>query len=80
MTDSLGDILKHKKLSEPPEIKQIKAYSQDLLNTIPEVKISGSTYTIWLPNASAANTLRLNIYPLQKQVGMDKKIYIRIKQ
>lgn len=78
MTDSLSDLLKKRGNNEPPEIKIIKQYVQDEVGLIPKVAVSRNGFTITMPNAGAAGTLRLKLFPLQRQLGHDKQLIIRI--
>lgn len=78
MTDSLGDILSKRGHNEPPEIKIIKDFVHAEVGIIPQIKITKTTIVVALPSAAAAGTLRFRIFQLQRQLGHDRKILIRI--
>lgn len=78
MTDSLGDILKNRGHSEPPEIQKIKQFVEAEIDQTPRVALINGNFFVSISGASAANNLRLKIYPLQREIGMDKKIIIKI--
>lgn len=78
MGDSLGDILGKRGLSEPPEIKIIKDFVKNEIDITPDIRVTKTTFIVNIPNASAANTLRFRLFQLQRQLGHERKIIIKI--
>lgn len=77
MTQSLGDILANK-WDEPPEIAAIKAYAQRHFKSRVGVVVGDKQIVIQAPNAALAASLRMQIHDLQKNLGTDKRLVIRI--
>lgn len=78
MGKSLADLLADKNFQEPPEIKQIKEFVQSEIGLTPRVSVNTNSYTIKVPSAAAAGTLRSSLFKLQDQLGADKRLLIRI--
>lgn len=78
MSNSLGDILGKRGLSEPPEIKLIKEFVQKEIDLTPDVRVTKTTFVVSIPSASAANTLRFKLFQLQRSLGHERKIIIKI--
>jgi hypothetical protein len=78
MADSLGDILGKRGLDEPPEIKKIKEFVQAEVGITPEVRITKTLYVVSLPSAPAASNLRFKLFQLQRSLGHERKIIIKI--
>lgn len=78
MAQQLGDLLKDKSYGEPPEIKLIKDFVQTEIGLIPQVKITENAYLITVPYAAAAGILRASLFKLQKELGDEKRLLIRI--
>lgn len=78
MGDSIGDILNKRGLSEPPEIKIIKDFVTAEVGLMPDVKVTQNSFIVSLPSAAAANTLRFKLFQLQRQLGHERKIVLRI--
>lgn len=79
MTQSLSDILANK-WEEPPEIKIIKDYVQKHFDANVSVGIGEKQINIIVASSALAATLRMQIYDLQKAVGGNKRLVIRIGQ
>lgn len=79
MSQLLGDILNGRSYSEPPEIRQIKAYVHKAINIMPEVSITTAGFVVQVPSAAAAGALRGHVYQLQKELETKKRIIIRIR-
>ena len=78
MGDSLGDILGSRGLSEPPEIKLIKDFVISEVGLTPEVRVTPSSFIVSVPSAAAAGTLRFKLFQLQRQLGNQRKIILKI--
>lgn len=78
MSNSLGDLLNKGRYSEPPGVVLIKKFVHEQTGVTPDVAITPKTYIVSMPNASAAGTLRFKLFQLQRSMGHDRKIIIRI--
>ena len=78
MTSQLGDILSHRPYNEPPEIKQIKDFVQEVIGITPAVAMKPDSIIVSVPNAAAAGALRFHIFKLQQQLGHKRRIILRI--
>lgn len=78
MSDSLGDLLGRGSFNEPPEIGIIKKFVHEQTGITPNVKITPTTFVVAMPNAAAAGTLRFKLFQLQRSMGHDRKIIIKI--
>jgi len=79
MTQSLSDILANK-WEEPPEIKIIKDYVRKHFGANASVGIQEKQININVASSALAATLRMQIHDLQKAVGGNKRLVIRIGQ
>jgi len=79
MAQSLSDILANK-WEEPPEIKIIKDYVQKHFGADVSVSLREKQININVANSALAATLRMQIHDLQKTVGANKRLVIRIGQ
>ncbi len=80
MGDSLGDLLNKGRFKEPPEIGIIKTFVHEQTGITPDVKMTPTTFIVAMPNASAAGTLRFKLFQLQRSMGHERKIIIKIVQ
>lgn len=78
MSQALSDILAKRDYSEPPEIRQIKAFVLEHVGITPTVSITNESYVIRTGSAGAAGLLRTKVYSLQKELNTTKRIIIRI--
>lgn len=78
MGDSIQDILGSRGLSEPPEIRQIKEFVQAEVGLIPQVKVTPEAFIVSLPSAAAASTLRFRLFQLQRNLGSQRKIILKV--
>ena len=78
MSDSLGDLLNKGRYSEPPAVEVIKKFVHAHTGVTPDVAITPKTYIVSMPNASAAGTLRFKLFQLQRSMGHERKIIIKI--
>ncbi len=78
MGESISDILGKRGLSEPPEIKIIKDFVIGEVGLVPEVKVTDTLFIVSLPSAAAAGTLRFKLFQLQRQLGNQRKIVLKI--
>jgi hypothetical protein len=78
MTDSLGDLLKHKQRPEPPEFVAIKDYIFKKFKATVSVSLQNDQLVITASSAALAGTLRMEIISLQELIGTKQRIQIRI--
>lgn len=78
MSKSLADLLADKNYQEPPEIRQIKDFVEAEIGLRPRVDIKTDSYIIKVPSAAAAGALRASLFKLKNQLGIDKRLLIRI--
>lgn len=78
MSDSIADILGSRNLSEPPEVQRIKDFVQVEIGLTPSVSVTKTAFIVAIPGASAAGTLRFKLFQLQRQLGNNRKVVIRI--
>lgn len=76
--DSISDLLAAKKPSEPPQLQAMKDYVLSKHNEIVKCSASQSSYTLIVPNASLASTLRMETPLIIAACDLDKKLFIRI--
>jgi len=77
MTKSLADILANK-WEEPPEIKIIKDYSKQYLDTAVSVELRQKQIVIAVPSAAMASELRMHLHKIKQLIDSDKRLLIRI--
>lgn len=78
MSDSITDILSSRNFAEPPEVKAIKDFVMAEVGITPSVSVNKTSFIVSMPSASAAGTLRFKLFQLQRQLGNQRKIIIRI--
>lgn len=78
MGSSLGDIMKDRNYSEPPEVQAIKDFVNNEVGIVPAVAVTKNSFIVTLPSAAAAGTLRFRLFQLQRQLGHDRRIIIKI--
>lgn len=76
--DSINDLLKTKNPSEPPQMAALRLYVKENYQTDVQVGTSQFGYTLTVPNASLASTLRMEIPKIKIACNLDKKLFIRI--
>lgn len=80
MTDSLGDILARRKMpEEKPEVKQIKAYVQDVFDEPCNVSVREHGIVIEVSDASLASALREHLHVLKEELQTKKSLRISIR-
>lgn len=77
-TSSISQILGGRHHEQPPEIELIKKFVNQKIKLVPTVVISQHAFTICLPNAGAAGSLRPHLYELETLLGQKKRLLIRI--
>ena len=75
---SLQDIFGDKDFGTPKEITLIKDFVRKQLQRDVEVTVHPHSITIVVASAGLAGALRPFLYKLTKELGTQKKIYIRI--
>jgi hypothetical protein len=78
MSDSLGDLLNKKSYGEPPEFQKIREFVEDAIGMKPRVANKADTYYVTVPSAAAAGALRVHIYRLERELGTNKRVVLRI--
>lgn len=78
MTTSIADLLKNRSADEPPEIQTIKQFVKTEFNTSCQVSLQSNQIIITIQSASLAGALRMKLHELQRDVGPDKRLVIRI--
>ena len=78
MSTALGDILKHRHIDEPEEVRTIKAFMQAQFHATCRVSVQPHHIVIQVSSASLAGALRIKLYELQKQCNTNKRLTIRI--
>jgi hypothetical protein len=78
MGDSISDILGARGLSEPPEIKIIKDFVHNEVGLTPDVRVTSTSFIVSVSSAAAAGTLRFKLFQLQRQLGNQRKIILKI--
>jgi hypothetical protein len=76
--DSINDLLRTKKPSEPPQLQAMKDYVKLHHNQIIKCSVSQFGYSITVPNASLASTLHMETPKIIEACQLDKKLFIRI--
>lgn len=75
---SLQDILGSKDFDQPPEIETIKTFVRKTFSSDVGVVVQQNSITITTPSASLAGALRPMLHKLKRELGTDKKLFIRI--
>lgn len=78
MSTALGDILKHRNIEEPDEVRIIKTFVQTQFRASCRVSVQPRHIVIQVASASLAGALRIKLYELQKRCNTDKRLTIRI--
>jgi hypothetical protein len=78
MSDSLGDILNKKQYNEPPEVRMIKNFVNNIVGAEPSVSMRNDSFIVIVQSAAAAGTLRFHVRNLQAELRTQKRIIIRI--
>lgn len=76
--DSLSDLLHAKRPKEPPQLQALRDYVKSTHNVDVYVGTSQFGYTLMVPNAPLASTLRMEIPQIKVACNLDKKLFIRI--
>lgn len=70
--------MKNRNYSEPPEVQAIKDFVKSEVGIVPAVSVTKDSFIVTLPSAAAAGTLRFRLFQLQRQLGHDRRIIIKI--
>jgi hypothetical protein len=76
--DSIKDVLTRKDFEQPDEIRQIKDFVKSKFNEEPAVKITKNSIIISVSSAALAGALRPHLHHLDKELGGNKKLLIKI--
>ena len=74
--DNLSDLLAHRNLAEPPEIKLIKDFIRKKFNEEVTVKVGINKITLLVTSSALASNIRMNIPDIQSVCGSNKRIVI----
>ena len=75
---SLNDILLKKDFDQPPEIQTIKDFAMRHFDSDVGVVMQPRDIIITTPSAALAGSLRLKLFELQKLIGTERRLRIRI--
>lgn len=78
--ESLENLLKKRRYTEPEEIKLIREYVHEKYKVIPGFKIAGNKIIINVPSAALAGVLQPDLHNLQKKLRTKKQLLIRISR
>lgn len=78
MPDRLGDLLPQNRFDEPEEVKTIKAFVQERFQQTVSVTVQPSSISIHVKSAALAGALRTELHHLQRKIGTEKRLVIRI--
>lgn len=76
--ESINSVLSNRDFKEPEEISRLKDYISKKYDADSQIKISQKGLVIMVRNSSLANTLRLSLPEIQKQLKIEQKLFIRI--
>jgi hypothetical protein len=76
--DSIADLMQQKKPNEPPQLRALREYVKTNHGADIKTAISQFGYTITVPNAPLASTLRMETPKIRIACNLDKKLFIRI--
>jgi hypothetical protein len=76
--ESITDLLKAKKPSEPPQLQAMKDYAFKHHNIVVKCSVTQFGYQLTVPNASLASTLHMETPKIIQECNLDKKLLIRI--
>lgn len=76
--DSISDLLQSKRPQEPPQLLALRDYVEKHHSSKSQTGISQLGYSLTVPSAPLASTLRMELPQIQKECNLDKKLFIRI--
>jgi hypothetical protein len=76
--DSIGNVLQGLQPKEPPQLQALRSYVRERHGVAVAVSISTFGYTLTVPNAPLASTLRMELPQIKAVCQLDKKLFIRI--
>jgi hypothetical protein len=76
--DSIANLLQTTRSQEPPQLLAIKEYVKIHHNIDVKTAVTSLGYTVTVPVATLATTLRMEIPKIEKECSLDKKLFIRI--
>jgi hypothetical protein len=79
MTDSLADLLAHRNIDQPPEIKIIQDFVQEKYQVTPQVSVNAAQIHIGVKSAALAGSLRPLLPQIKELCQTDKRLVIRIQ-
>jgi hypothetical protein len=77
--DSINTILGDKDFKEPEEFEKLKDYIESIYGSRPEIRLNPKGLVIVVASSGLANSLRLNLPELKRQLNIDQNINIRIR-
>jgi hypothetical protein len=79
MSDSLADLLAHRNIDQPPEIKIIQDFVNGKYHVVPQVTVGAGQISIGVKSAALAGTLRPQLTQIKELCQTDKRLVIRIQ-
>ena len=78
--DSMSDMLKSHRPTEPPQVAALKAYAQSTHGIAISVFSSARSYLIRVPNGAIAHKFRIETADITDICNLDKPLVIHIGQ
>jgi hypothetical protein len=76
--DSLQDMLKNKRPSEPPQVVALKEYARKNYGIEIQVRTSRTHYLLTVPGAAYAHKFRVDTTAITEACQLDKRLVIHI--
>lgn len=76
--DSINTILGNKEFAEPENIEKLKSYIESEFNSKARIRLNSKGLTIIVNSSALANTIRLQLPQIKRQLNIKDNLYIRI--
>jgi len=76
--DSISSILGDREFNEPESIEKLKGYIESTYSSQPRIRLNTKGLTIIVDSSSLANTLRLELPKIKRQLDIKDNLNIRI--
>ncbi|MHB1864924.1 MAG: hypothetical protein ACYCPS_02025 [Candidatus Saccharimonadales bacterium] len=76
--DTISSLLNGKEYQQPDEIDRLKRYILTEYNSQSTILLTPKGFTILVSSSSLANTIRLNLPRIKKQLAISNRLSIRI--
>lgn len=77
--DSIKSLLGDKDFSEPEEINNLKQYIKSQYDSYCEIRLNPKGLTIIVESSALANTLRLALPKIQRELSISQGVFVRIR-